>query len=152
MTRLLIGWLLILSLLAACAPATLSQRELVGGVFVVGYRASTGALIEALATGGLNVQPGRDYGFLNLTSRSSNAVVLAARRLQGVGQLTNEALATEIWIQATIRQDGGRAIVTFRGEPALATAVADARRGLVALLDARFPRAELDPEQDAEVR
>lgn len=145
MSRLLIGLLFAVALLASCAPSTLSQREMVGGVFVVGYQAEAGALVEVLATRGPSVQPGDSYGFLNLTSRSGTTVVLSARRLGGVGQLTNESVAAEIWIQASIDQDGPLAIVTFRGEPVLSAAVAEARRGLVGLLDTQFERADLPP-------
>jgi hypothetical protein len=145
MSRLLIGLVFTLALLAACAPSTLSQREMVGGVFVVGYQAGTGALVEALVARGPSVQPSDAYGFLNLTSRSGNTVVLSARRLGGVGQLANDTLAAEIWIQVSIDQDGPLAIVTLRGEPALSGAVADARRGLVGILDAQFDRADLPP-------
>lgn len=145
MSRLPISLLSLIALLAACAPTLLSQRELVGGVLLVGYQAQAGALIEALAVGGINVQPGDGFGFLNLRSRSSTTVVLSARRLGGVGQAGDAALVNEIGIEATVRQAGERAEVTLRGEPILSGAVAEARRGLVELLDARFPRADLDP-------
>lgn len=148
MTRLLISLLSLIALLAACAPTLLSQRELAGGVLLVGYQARAGALIEALAVGGINVQPGDGFGFLNLRSRSSNTVLLSARRLGGVGQAGDAALVNEITIEATVRQVGERAEVTFRGEPLLGGAVANARRGLVAVLDDRFPRADLDPLDD----
>lgn len=123
----------------------MSQRELVGGVLVVGYSAQTGAIIDALASGGISIQPNDEYGFFNLSSRSSNTVVLSARRLGGVGALESESLAAEIWLQATVRQNGERAEVTFRGEPVLSGAVASARSRLVRLLDSRFERADLDP-------
>jgi hypothetical protein len=145
MSRFLIGPLFAVVLLVACAPSTLSQRDMVGGVFLVGYQAGAGALAEALVSRGPSVQPGDAYGFLNLTSRSGNTVVLSARLLGGVGQLGNDVLAAEIWIQASIEQDGQLAIVTFRGEPVLSGAVADARRGLVGILDAQFDRGDLPP-------
>ena len=147
MNRLLLSLLAVLLLLAACVPGTLSIRETVSGVFVVGYIGTSGQVLDLLELRGPNIQPSEAYGFLNLVSRSGSAIVFTSQLLTGVGNLTNTGMAASIRIAATVEDRGVHLVVVMRGEPPRDAASLNARRQLVEVLDDRFERFPLSDEE-----
>jgi hypothetical protein len=144
--RGLFAILAVFLLLTSCAPTVKNVRQQVSGVKDIAYEADGWEIIQTLAELAPRLQPSGAHTFYDALDVSDRSVTLSAKPIGG-GAIFSDLRASraqELSITVSIADQGGYVMVMFESEPPRDPTARSARDDLIAELDARFSRFDVE--------